>query len=73
METNNPPNTAGFAKKSPARNKQRTPKRRSTTKKVDFDPSNEDNRKAITYLFACVFIVCATTVLKDMFDKSNAD
>lgn len=73
METNNPPNATGFAKKSPARNKRRYPKRKSTRKPVNIDLLNEDDRKAFNYLVACVFIVCAATVLKDLFDTPNAD
>ncbi len=73
METNNPPNATDFAKKSPARNKRRYTKRKTDKKPVDFDLLSEDDRKAFNYLVACVFIVCAATVLKDMFDKTNAD
>lgn len=73
METNNPPNATDFAKKSPARNKRRYPKRKTIKKPVDFDLLSEDDRKAFIYLVACVFILCAATVLKDMFDKPNAD
>lgn len=73
METNNPPNATGFAKKSPARNKCRYHKRKTAQKPVNLDLLSEDDRKAFNYLVACVFIVCAATVLKDMFDKPNAD
>lgn len=73
METNNPPNATDFAKKSPARNKRRYTKRKTAKKPVDFDLLNEDDRNAFNYLVACVFIVCAATVLKDMFAIPNAD
>lgn len=73
METNNPPNATDFAKKSPTSNKRRYTKRKTAKKPVDFDLLSEDDRKAFTYLVACVFIVSAATVLKDMFDKPNAD
>ncbi len=73
METNNPPNTAGFVKKSPARNKRRYPKRKPGHKAVNLDSLSEHDRRAFAYLCAGVFIVSAATVLKDLFYKTNAD
>ncbi len=73
METNNPPNTAGFAKKSPAKNKRRCTKRKTTKKPVDFDLLSEDDRKAFTYIIACVFIMCAATMLKDKFNPNAVE
>lgn len=73
METNNPPNTPGFVKKSPARNKRRYPKRKPGHKTVNLDSLSEHDRRVFAYLCAGVFIVFAATVLKDLFDNPKAE
>ena len=73
METNTPPNVTDFTKKSPTRNKRRYTKRRTTKDPADFDLSGEDDRKTFTYIIACVFIMCAATMLKDKFNPNAGE
>ncbi len=73
MGINNPPNTADFPKKSPARKKRCNSMRRNNEKTIDLSSMSEHDRMAVSYLFASALLVCAATVLKEMFVKPTAE
>ena len=73
METNNPPNAIGFAKRSPAKNKRRYTKRKATAKTVKSTSVSAKEIEINKWFLDCLLLIVLATAIKELFDKPNDD